>query len=92
MVEEGEAAAAAVEEVVAEELGQVAGTLQVLRLERGGLAGGLETFPLGPALARCSKQAGSWAQVQGEVEGEEEEVEMILRSLAKHVQMLEVEG
>lgn len=82
---------AVVEEVVVEGLGQVVGTLQVLHSARGDPVEGWETFPLGPASARYSNQAGSWAQAQEEVEGEEV-VEMILHSSAKHAQMLEVEG
>lgn len=79
-------------EVVVEGLGQGVGTLQVLRSTRGDPVEGWETFPLGPALARYRKQAGSRAQVQEEVEAEEEVVEMILHSSAKHARMLEVEG
>lgn len=78
------------EEVVVEGLGQGVGTLQVLHSTREDPVEGWGTFPLGPALARYSKQAGSWAQGQEEVEAEV--VEIILHSSAKHVQMLEVEG
>lgn len=49
VVEEEVVVVAVVEEVVVEGLGQVAGTLQILRLEKGDLVEGWETFPLGPA-------------------------------------------
>lgn len=49
VVEEEEVVVAVVEEVVVEGLGQVAGTLQILHLEKEDLVEGWETFPLGLA-------------------------------------------
>lgn len=82
--------AAAAGEAVAKGLGRVVGTLPVLHSAKGDPAEGWETFPSGPASARCSKPAGSWARVQWG-EGEEEE-ETILHSSEKHAQMWAAEG
>lgn len=65
VVEEVVVVVAAVEEAAVEGLGRVVGTPPGLHSARGDPAEGWETFPSGPASARCCKPAGSWAQVRG---------------------------
>lgn len=82
----------AAEEVGVVEPGQVEGNPQGLRLETGGPAGGWGSAPSAPASAHWSRPDDSWGPEQGEVVGEEEGEERLLRWSVEQVEELGVEG